>query len=131
MIIILLVFALACGRDEQGATGPQGPPGQIGATGGQGISGIQGSPGSSGTIGPQGVPGLPGTTITGVQFCPGQGPTTYGHFPEFGLCISGTIFGVYFDNQNAFLAQIVPGTYISTSTGLACTFTVLPNCIIQ
>lgn len=82
-------------------------------------------------IGPQGPPGPPGTNGTSVipvQFCPGytgQYPTT---FPEFGLCIGGSLYGVYWDSFNSWLAEVYPGTYKSTSTTAPCDFTVGPNC---
>lgn len=86
-----------------------------------GATGQTGAPGQTGATGPQ---GLPGTVIAPIQFCPSQGPTTYGHFPEYGLNIDGMIYAVYWSNTDAFLAQIVPGAYVSTSTGLACSFTI-------
>lgn len=149
-----------CVTDGTNCRGPQGQPGPAGspgATGGQGIPGVpgatglpgaQGNPGSDGeggtqgpvgpagspgVQGPSGVPGTPATNVTTVEFCPGQGQTTYGHFPEQGICIEGKIYAVYWDqvNLNAWLAEIVPGVYISTATGLQCTFTVYANCNIQ
>lgn len=91
----------------------------------------QGSPGQQGSIGPVGPPGQDATPVTTIQFCPEQGSTTYGHFPEQGICINEKIIAAYWDGHNAFLAQVVPGTYTSTSTGLQCTFTVTSGCHIQ
>ena len=84
-----------------------------------------------GPQGLQGPPGAPANSVSVVQFCPAQGATTYGHFPEYGLCIDNVLYGVYWDNKNAFLAEIVPGTYKSTSTGLGCTFVVASGCLIK
>lgn len=83
--------------------------------------------------GPQGIPGqpgAPGTTIEPVQFCPGVTtayPTT---FPEVGFCIDGNLYAVYSTNDG-FLTLVPPGLYQSNAVGSACTFTVLPNCVIQ
>jgi hypothetical protein len=108
--VALLLAILVTGCAQQGNMGVQGIPG------------IDGSPGT---------PGADGTKVTTVQFCPYQGPTTHSHFPEQGICINGKIIAAYWDGSNAFLAEVVPGTYISTSTGLQCTFTVTNGCNIQ
>jgi len=124
----------------QGQNGAKGDTGATGATGPQGPAGLQGPIGQTGAPGPagpkgdqglQGPKGDPGTVVGAVQFCPLQGSTTYGHFPEFGLCIGNRLFGVYYDHQNAWLAEIVPGTYVSTATGLACTFQVNSDCTVS
>lgn len=117
----------------QGVPGATGQPGAQGNPGAAGPSGPQGPVGPSGSPGVQGLPGAPATDVTTVEFCPGQGQTTYGHFPEYGICIEGKIYAVYWDktNLNAWIAEIVPGVYMSTATGLQCTFTVLNNCKIQ
>lgn len=79
--------------------------------------------------GPQGIPGAYGTTVTPVQFCPGTTtyPTT---FNEVGFCIGGSLYAVYSANDG-FLTLIPPGTYSSNAIGSSCSFTVLPNCVIQ
>ncbi len=129
---IIALFVISCG---QGPAGPQGATGLQGVTGTQGIPGLIGSTGpmglvgSTGVQGPQGIPGEIETTV--VQFCKSQGSTTYGHFPEQGLCINHKLYGVFYDGSNAWLAEIVPGNYISTSTGLQCNFTVLVSCEVQ
>lgn len=95
-------------------------------------NGLIGATGAIGPQGSQGPQGLPGQSVTTVEFCPSQGATVYpSHFPEYGLCIEGAIYGVYWDDHgrgSAWLAQIAPGTYVSTATGLACTFKVTTNC---
>lgn len=108
-----------------GAVGPQGSPGPQGPAGPQGSPGPKGSPGPTG---PQGPAGANGTVITTVQFCPGtvSYPTT---FPEFGLCINNTIFGVFSAN-GGFLAELPPGVYNSNAVGSSCTFTIGTNCKI-
>lgn len=150
IMILCLTLIVGCAKQgqqgaqgEAGATGSQGlpgTPGPTGATGQTGVTGPQGSvgpmglPGATGLTGvqgEQGQPGIDGTQVLNVQFCPLEGPTTYGHFPEFGLCIGGKLMAVYYDGQNAWLAEIVPGTYSSTATGLQCTFTVSTNCEVS
>lgn len=95
------------------------------------ITGCAGPKGGDGATGAIGLPGRDATPVRTIQFCPQQGPTTYGHFPEEGICINEKIIAAYWDGHNAFLAEVVPGTYISTSTGLQCTFTVTSGCNIQ
>ncbi len=144
-----ILLLASCGkRGAQGAPGPTGAPGASvqgpqGTAGPQGIAGPQGVIGLPGAIGPTGMtgaagqPGTPGepgqdaNPVRTVQFCPAQGATTYGHFPEFGLCIQGKIYAVYYDRTNAWMAEIVNGNYQSTSTGLQCNFTVQDNCEVR
>lgn len=96
-----------------------GAPGAIGATGATGAAGSNGSNGTN---------GVDATPVTTVQFCPNQGNTVYpNNFPEYGVLIGGSIYAVYYDTHNAWFAKIVPGTYMSTATGLQCTFTVNPD----
>lgn len=65
-----------------------------------------------------------------VQFCPGvvSYPTV---FPESGLCIQNKLYGVFWMSNSAWLGEIPPGNYTSTSTSLACNFKVLVNCGVQ
>lgn len=119
-----------------GPAGPQGVPGiqgPIGNTGPSGSNGSNGSNGNNGATGPQGVPGpagINGTVITIIQFCPGVTPIYPTIFPEVGLCINNQIYAVYSAN-NGFMVLVVPGAYHSNAIGSACSFTVLPNCVIQ
>lgn len=102
---------------SDGTTGPKGDTGDKGDTG---------------PAGPPGINGANGTPVNAVQFCSEQGSTVYpSHFPEYGLCISGALYGVYWNGTDAFLAEIVPGAYQSTSTGLKCNFTVAEGCLIN
>lgn len=72
---------------------------------------------------------LNGTMINAVQFCPGT--TTYpSTFAEVGFCISGNLWAVYSQN-GGFMTEVVPGVYSSDGINSSCTFTVLPNCVIQ
>ncbi len=64
-------------------------------------------------------PTLPEVTTT-VKFCANQTVSYPNSFPEFGLCLNNIIYAVFFDGQNAWLAQIPAGNYRTTSTGLIC-----------
>jgi hypothetical protein len=78
LFLSLLILLTGCGKE--------------GPAGAQGIQGSQGSPGQTGPAGPKGADG---TVISTVQFCPGFTPTYPSHFPEYGLCISNVMYGVY------------------------------------
>lgn len=85
--------------------------------------------GPTGPQGPMGPAGSNGTLIRIIQFCPGvvsQYPTT---FPEVGFCINNSIWAVYSANDG-FLTEIIPGRWNSNAIGSACSFTVLPGCIV-
>jgi hypothetical protein len=112
-IVVLVMMLVGCGKGDTGAQGRQGIAGNIGATGAAGPAGSDGN------------------SITPVQFCAGQPQVYPSSFPEYGLCINGDIYGVYWDNTNSFLAKLSPGAYTSTSTGLQCTFNILPGCVVQ
>lgn len=101
ILVILILLMLMTGCAQQGNMGNDGPAGQD------------------------------SKPITIVQFCKNQGPTTPGHYPEQGLCINEKIYAVYWDGNNSFLAEVIPGSYISTSTGLQCSFSVINGCNIQ
>lgn len=117
-------------KGEKGDTGTPGLQGRTGDTGAQGPigpQGVQGIPGVPGSIGPKGADG---TIVTTINFCPGY-TGSYGVFPEYGICLNGVIYAVYWDGTNSWLAAIYPGSYKSTSTSAPCNFTVLANCVIQ
>lgn len=80
--------------------------------------------------GPQGPQGKPGTGVSKIQFCPGYTTTYPTTFPEYGTCIEGQLYAVYWDTHNAWEALIVPGYYKSTSTSAPCNFTVFDNCTV-
>lgn len=106
-LLVLLVAALiSCAPPKDGAPGPAGP------------------------AGPPGAPGLPADAIP-VKFCPSYTGAYPGPFPEYGLCMGGNLYAVYWDKKNAWLAQVYPGHYASTSTSAPCSFTVLPACKVQ
>jgi hypothetical protein len=57
------------------------------------------------------------------------GPAVYPtRFPEVALCVGGSLYATYWDGHQAWMSHIPPGTYMSTATGLGCTFLVGPNC---
>jgi hypothetical protein len=148
--IVLAILGISSGLSgcgKQGAPGSQGVQGIPGsnctvtllAVGSPGASNggslIQCPDGSSslvlnGNNGENGQAGTPGTVVTPIQFCTGYTTTYPSSFPEFGVCINNLIYAVYWDGSNAWLAQIVPGYYASTSTNAACDFTVAENCTI-
>lgn len=89
-----------------------------------GCQGKQGPVGPAGEVGPpgiQGVAGLDETQIRSVQFCPGFAPTQY---PEVGLCIDGKLYAEWYAPPSSGLVYLPDGTYQSTQTGAACTFSV-------
>lgn len=80
---------------------------------------------------------IPASTdpVTTVSFCSSSGnnvvtnyPVT---FPEYGICIDSILYAVYWDGKSAWLAEIVPGYYASTSTSAPCNFTVLADCKLK
>lgn len=101
---------------SNGAIGAQGSAGSVGATGSTGASGTNGS---NGTDAPP---------VTMVQFCSSYTTTYPSSFPEWGFCVQGHLFATYYDGSNAWTAEIVPGTYNSTSTSAPCSFVVSNNC---
>lgn len=117
-------------QGDKGETGATGADGSKGETGETGATGATGSSGSNGQNGNDGRDGTDATPITITQFCPGN--VNYPNvFPEVGLCINSKIYAVFWDRGQAFMAEVPPGAYRSTSTSLACNFTVQSNCIIS
>lgn len=90
-----------------------------GIAGSNGLNGLNGLDGAVGATGPQGAAG---TQLRIVQFCP-ETPTYPSTFPEIGIVIGTTVFGVYSANDG-FLAELPPGQYASNGIGSACTFTI-------
>lgn len=98
--------------------GPDGAKGDTGETGSQGMAGQDGSN------------GINATPITPVQFCPNLGTTVYAsNWPEQGFCLDNKLYGVYFTGSYAFLAELPPGAYSSTSMN-GCSFTIGSNCSV-
>jgi hypothetical protein len=93
------------------------------------------SPGDYATLqgppGPQGPIGNPGSSVTMVQFCSNYSTTYPSTFPEYGFCVSNNLYATYWNGTDAWTAEIVPGYYDSTSTSAPCSFTVLPNCVVE
>lgn len=122
----------SCSQTKLGATGISGDPAEYGGsiiTCGDGLPTVI----SNGRPGSQGIQGSPGTSVTAVQFCPNYQLTYPSTFPEVGMCFSNVLYAVYWDkaNLNAWLTEIPPGYYASTSTSAPCNFTVMPNCGVQ
>jgi Collagen triple helix repeat (20 copies) len=136
-LVLSMMLMCAC-RGPRGDQGVQGNTGAVGQTGATGSTGAAGANGQS-IVGPQGPAGINGTNgtngtnatpVTVVQFCPNDTPTYPSTFPEYGICLSGQLYGVYSAN-GGFLALLPPGQYISNAIGSTCTFTIQANCIIQ
>lgn len=139
ILVIAALMATACApgfnqpgatgaKGDQGETGATGANGHDGATGSTGATGATGSAGNNGTNGTNGKDGKDGTTVSVVQFCPGQHGT--GTYPEIGICIGGKIYANFWDGRNSWLAEVVPGAYMSTSTTAPCNFKVAANCVV-
>lgn len=96
-------------------------------------NGSPGIEGDKGDIGAPGATGQAGTSITAVQFCPNAHLVYPTSFPEIGFCFNGDLYAVYWDraNLNAWLTEIPPGYYASTSTSAPCNFTVIANCGVR
>jgi hypothetical protein len=150
-----------CGKQgPAGANGQSivGPQGVAGAVGSQGLPGTsctettltpsQATPnggalltcgnsstvitnGSNGLQGIQGVPGQNATSVNVVQFCSAYTTTYPSSFPEQAVCVGNELLAVYWDGTNAWLAEVVPGYYASTSTTAPCDFTVGTDCKIS
>lgn len=114
---------------SKGDKGDTGAKGDSGSKGDKGDTGAKGDTGVQGVAGPQGAAGKDGTQVMMVQFCPAV-VGHYGIFPEYGTCVNGIMYGVYWDGKNAWQAEIYPGNYQSTATGLQCTFTLTNNCVV-
>lgn len=129
---------------QSGAVGPQGPlvpvltqpatptecpTGGVDITVGSTVSTIcNGTNGANGQNGINGTNGANATPVTEVQLCPGT-PSYPSLFPEYALCIEGTLYGVYSAN-GGFLAELPPGTYSSDGINDSCTLVIGPNCFV-
>ena len=93
--------------------------------------GVNGTNGTNGTNGAAGTNGTNGTQITIVQLCPNLPATSYpSNFPEQAFCISSNLYGVYWTGSEAFLAELPPGDYSSTSPQ-GCNLQILANCVTE
>ena len=131
--------------DGTSASISNGTNGADGQTGAQGAAGLDAQPcstqadatgvsiscpdGSTSYVS-NGSNGAAGTLVSTVEFCPSLGATVYpSSFPEYGICIEGNIYAVYWNGSNAFMAEVVPGEYASTSPQ-GCNFSVAANCSV-
>lgn len=143
-LILIMLMLSGCGSSPYGVVGPQGATGTTGQSGtsctvtnvaiGQPGAPNGGSliscPDGTSQVVLNGSPGTNGSSIAMIQFCPGYTTTYPAIFPEFGVCSSNNIYAVYYDKTNAWLAEIAPGYYSSTSTNAPCNFMVGPDCEI-
>lgn len=146
IIILLPIILVSCGQQEQptqrvekvrvveGPAGKDGAPGKNGRDGRDGVDGDKGNDGMNGRDGVDGKDGVDGVDgisvppVTGVRFC-AEGVSS--SFPEYGICIDGDIYAVYWSGKNSWLTKIVPGKYQTTTDFGNCTFTVQPKCVIS
>lgn len=106
------------GSDGIGYVGPQGQ---------QGISGVTGAIGATGETGASGTNATP---VTFVQLCPNLPPVSYpSNFPEVAICDGGNLYGVYWTGSQAFLSELPPGDYSSTSPQ-GCNLKISANCVV-
>ena len=115
--LLLGVSIVACG----------GPPGLRGTPG---LTGDAGATGAGGEAGAVGATGSGGMQVTAVQLCPPSFVPTYPNvFPEYALCVSRQLYGVYSAN-GGFLALLPPGQYSSNGVNASCTFTIGLDCSV-
>lgn len=152
LLIALVVLMSSCGKQgENGADGQLGAPGKgctetpVKATGiindpfiyggvlitcENGTTAlINGAPGPLGPIGPAGPKGTDATPVTVVQLCTQYSTVYPSSFPEQAFCLNNTLYAVYWTGSQAFLAEIAPGYYASTSPQ-GCSFTVRAGCLV-
>jgi len=79
--------------------------------------------------GPAGADGKDGTVITPVELCPGFVATYPSKFPEYALCISDQLYGVYSDH-GGFLALLPPGDYYSNGINASCNLRIAAHCAV-
>jgi hypothetical protein len=123
--IVLMFMLAACGPDQN----PAARPFLTCTTSDTAQGALIQCPDGSSSLVTSGANGTPGTVITAVQFCPNVTPVYPSTFPESGICLDGTMYGVYSAN-GGFLAALPPGQYSSDGINASCTFTIQPNCVI-
>lgn len=142
ILLSLMLFMSLTGCT--GRKGDTGASGQSGAVGPQGplvpvltqpatptecpTGGVDITVGSTVSTICNGTDGANATPVTEVQLCPGT-PSYPSLFPEYALCIEGTLYGVYSAN-GGFLAELPPGTYSSDGINDSCTLVIGPNCSV-
>jgi hypothetical protein len=123
-IAIIALTLTACGYQTHTISGPpgkdgeMGPTGAVGATGptgADGIDGVDGVTGPTGAMGPTGDDGILGL----IKLC----PHIPGAYPEYLIRTDYGLIGVYFGGGKTFLANIIPGNWVTTD-GRNCHFTV-------
>jgi hypothetical protein len=88
-------------------------------------------PGSPPAFVSNGQDGVDASPVTMVKFCSGYTTTYPSVFPEYGFCLSGKLYGTFFDGHNAWTGEIPSGNYPSTSTSAPCNFKVVENCGVE
>lgn len=124
LMAAITFFMLTSCCPVQGPRGSEGKPGAVGASGPAGSTGAQGEAGRDGLNGSDGQDASP---VTIVPLCPGV--SNYGAFVEVGICLNGSLYGVYSDHGR-FMTLLAPGHYSSNAIGSACNLTVGPNCTV-
>jgi len=138
MILLALIVLNSCGpKGDRGDVGPQGPQGpsctvstvlpSVSVPNG---GALMVCPDTSQALIHNGTDGAPGTSVSMIKFCTGYTTTYPSSFPEYGTCVGGQLYGVYWDRTNAWEALVAPGYYSSTSTSAPCNFSVGANCTI-
>lgn len=135
--LCFLSFLISCGSADNTfipIPGPKGDNGNscsivqnpngatVNCTDGTSITLTNGPQGPMGAQGPIGQTGSTGTSVIATKFCADDSSS----YPEFGLAFGTTVYGVYWDGHEAFLALLIPGHYMSTN-GTGCQFTVNPD----
>lgn len=123
-LFLSLIFLVAC----QGNNGSNGRspnvvkimPGdtRCGGLGGILVDSLVICNGSNGLDGKNGEDGA-NAVLEAFVICPGDTAT----YPEYAFRIDNEIYAVYYDKDRAFLARVLPGTYVTTN-GSNCKFTV-------
>lgn len=123
LLMSLVLGACADIPNHLGLSGKDGKDGSRGEKGDVGANGADGATGAQGVAGAAGQNGTNGTQITIVQLCGscvGAYPAT---FPEVGLCIAGSLYGVYSAN-GGFMVKLSNGSYSSQGINCTCSFTI-------
>lgn len=95
-----------------------------------GVDGQNGTNGADGQNGQDGANGAPGSVVLAVSLCPSK-PLIYpSSFPESALCVNNSLFGVYWNGHQAFLSELPPGDYVSTSPQ-GCSLRIKANCVVE
>lgn len=143
LLLIGLLAAVGCAEPKDGLNGHDGLAGKDGRScsvypaadaSGSLILCPDGSSsfvynGIDGTNGVDGRDGTNAATVEMIKFCP-MITGSYGNFPEYGFRLDGKVYAIY-SLPVAFLTQLYPGNYTTTSDGQNCSFTVNADGSIQ